>query len=171
MVILVRVDDRLLHGQIICSWVPYLKADSLIVCSDEAASDKLLSGIMSECASDGLSVHVDKVDDAVRRMREADNGRTILVVGALKDAVRVYDAGLTFSSLNIGNVHHEENGRRITQSVILDNEDEAIIQRLGERGVKIDIRDVPTREAVEYSPAPDAKDCRNGDDYNAGRDR
>ena len=44
MVILVRVDDRLLHGQIICSWVPYLKADSLIVCSDEAASDKLLSG-------------------------------------------------------------------------------------------------------------------------------
>ncbi len=159
MVIFVRVDDRLLHGQIICSWVPYLKADSLIVCSDEAASDKLLSGIMSECSSDGLSVHVDRVDDAVRRMRQAQgNGaRTILVVGALKDAIKVYDAGLAFSSLNIGNVHHEDRGRRITQSVILDSEDEAIIQRLADRGVKIDIRDVPTRPAVEYSPAPDAK--------------
>ncbi|MBI5235812.1 MAG: PTS sugar transporter subunit IIB [Deltaproteobacteria bacterium] len=159
MVMLVRVDDRLLHGQIICSWVPYLKADSLIVCSDEAASDKLLAGIMSECASDGLSVYVDRVDDAVRRMRQAqgNGGRTILVVGALKDAVRVYDAGVVFSSLNIGNVHHEENGRRITQSVIIDDEDEAMIQRLADRGVKIDIRDVPTRQAVEYSPAPDAK--------------
>lgn len=159
MVIFVRVDDRLLHGQIICSWVPYLKADSLIVCSDEAASDKLLSGIMSECSSDGLSVYVDKVDDAVRRMREAapNGARTILVVSALRDAVRVYDAGLTFSSLNIGNVHHEENGRRITQSVIIDGQDEAIIQSLADRGVQIDIRDIPTTEAVRYSPSTGAK--------------
>lgn len=153
MIILVRVDDRLLHGQIICSWVPYLKADALIVASDNAAGDVLTNQIMQACSCNELTVNVLKIDDAVQCVRSSawsGSARVILVVGDIKDAVRLYDGGVNFTSLNLGNVHHGQGGRAVTASVILSREDEEYIGRLESMGVSIDIRDVPGREPARY---------------------
>lgn len=153
MVILVRVDDRLLHGQIICAWVPYIQADSLIVASDEAAKDSLVSEIIESCGCNGLTVKVKNIEDAVNCVTTGacTNDRVILIVGDLQDAMKVYQTGMRFTSLNLGNIHHEEEGRQITPSVILNSEDEAIIENFRELGVAIDIRDVPASPAAAYS--------------------
>lgn len=152
MIILVRVDDRLLHGQIICAWVPFIKADSLVVASDEAAGDSLVSEIIESCGCKGLSVHVKKVTDAIDYITKNGSGaeRVILIVGDLRDALRIYQEGFRFNSLNLGNIHHEDNGRKITPSVIINSEDEKIIKKLEESGVAIDIRDVPASSSVPY---------------------
>ncbi len=154
MVSFVRVDDRLLHGQIICAWVPFLKADMLIVASDEAASDTLVSDIISSCGHKGLGVQVKSLKDAVSYLAGAAPGeKVILILGCLADAMRVYDLGIRFSSLNLGNIHHEANGRRMTQSVIVNDEDVSILDRLCSLGVKVEIQDVPASAPREYSPA------------------
>lgn len=153
MLSLVRVDDRLLHGQIICAWVPFVNADELIVASDEAAGDALVSEIMGSCSCDGLGVSVTRVEDVSAELRRADNGhRAILIFANLADAMRAYDNGLKFTSINIGNVHHEENGRRLTNSVVLNPEDDGIIERFVASGVAIDLRDVPTGRSTKYTP-------------------
>jgi D-glucosaminate-specific PTS system IIB component len=154
MVILIRVDDRLLHGQIICSWVPFIKADSLVVASDEAASDSLVSEIISACGCDGLSVSVKSVADTVAFLN-GDGGaqqRVMLVVGELRDAMRLYELGMKFSSINLGNIHHEDDGRAITPSIIVNSEDEEILRRFRAMGVSIDIRDIPRNDSKEYIP-------------------
>ena len=154
MVILIRVDDRLLHGQIICSWVPFIKADSLVVASDEAASDSLVSEIISACGCNELSVIVKSVADTVAYLN-GDGGaeaRVMLVVGELRDAMRLYELGMKFSSINLGNIHHEDNGRVITPSIIVNSEDEAVLRRLRDLGVSIEIRDIPKNESREYIP-------------------
>ena len=154
MVILIRVDDRLLHGQIICSWVPFIKADSLVVASDEAASDSLVSEIISACGCNELSVIVKSVADTVAYLN-GDGGaeaRVMLVVGELRDAMRLYELGMKFSSINLGNIHHEDNGRVITPSIIVNSEDEAVLRRLRDLGVSIEIRDIPRNESRSYVP-------------------
>ncbi|MBI5970067.1 MAG: PTS sugar transporter subunit IIB [Deltaproteobacteria bacterium] len=152
MVILVRVDDRLLHGQIICSWVPFTKADSLVVASDEAAGDELTSEIMCACGCEGLTVRVEKLSEAATRIGLCMScpDRVIMIVSDVRDAMRLYELGMRFASLNLGNIHHEKNGRTITPSVIVNGEDEKILDRFKLLGVEIDIRDVPTKEPVEY---------------------
>lgn len=154
MIILVRVDDRLLHGQIICAWVPFMKADALLVASDEAAEDRLVSEIIEACGCTGLNVYVKKINDAASYIGEGGlkNKRVILIVGDLRDAMRVYEEGLHFAALNLGNVHHEENGRKITSSVFVNSEDEKIIERFEALGVSIEIRDVPAGVPVPYAP-------------------
>jgi len=154
MVILIRVDDRLLHGQIICSWVPFVKADSLLVASDEAASDALVSEIISACGCNELSVMVKSVADTAAYLRGEGGsaGRVMLVVGELRDAMRLYDLGMRFTSINLGNIHHEDDGRAITPSIIVNDEDEAVLRRLRELGVSIEIRDIPRNESKEYVP-------------------
>lgn len=151
MVILVRVDDRLLHGQIICSWVPHIKADALVVASDEAARDSLVSEIISSCGHKGLSVCVKSIKDAVAHVNSGECGvRVILIVGGLLDAMAVYEEGFRFETLNLGNIHHEEDGREVTPSIIINREDEEIIRRFESLGVRMDIRDVPASAPARH---------------------
>ena len=153
MGIFIRVDDRLLHGQIICSWVPFIKADALIVASDEAASDALASEIIESCGCKALKVIVKRVDDVYSFLAGSlfADRQLILIVADLKDAMRVYESGMRFATLNIGNIHHDDNGLRIAPSVIIDCDDECIIERLESMGVTIDIRDVPGSSPIPYS--------------------
>lgn len=160
MVKLIRVDDRLLHGQIICAWVPFIKADSLVVASDEAAKDSLVSEIIEACGQSCLDVHVKSVEDAVKFVNGGRTQEVILVVGDLKDAMKLYKAGLKFTSLNIGNIHHEDNGRKVTPSVIVNSEDESIIESFEGLGVEIDIRDVPGSEPTAYEHKKQTKGIR-----------
>jgi PTS system mannose-specific IIB component len=154
MINLVRVDDRLLHGQIICTWVPHVNADSLIVASDEAAGDELVKEILSSCAHNGLKVEVITVAEAAREVLDGlfNEARAILIVGDLQDAMRLYDAGIRFTALNIGNLHHEKDGRMITPSVIMDPEDEDIMEKFESAGVEIDIRAVPASTPGTFVP-------------------
>jgi len=164
MISLVRVDDRLLHGQIICAWVPYVEANALIVASDEVASNGLVREIMGACACDELKVTVLKVDDAVLELRKNSGGddRVILVFANLTDAMRFYEQGVKFKTLNIGNIHHAPGGRNISPSVIVDRQDEEIMERFVALGVVIDIRDVPAKEPILF-PAPGAGEGKNCD--------
>ncbi len=152
MISMVRVDDRLLHGQIICAWVPHLGADHLIVASDEAAGDSLARDVIGSCARKDLSIDVKRIDD-IAGDRAVDGGRAhmvILIVADLTDAMRIYDNGLKFKALNIGNIHHDDGGRALTSSVILNREDDGIIERFLYLGVSIDIRDVPASDPCKY---------------------
>ncbi|GMR04735.1 MAG: PTS sugar transporter subunit IIB [Thermodesulfobacteriota bacterium] len=152
MIALVRIDDRLLHGQVLCAWAPYAHADMLVVVSDEAAGDAIVEELMCSCALDGLDVVVKRVDDVAGFMSGdyiADK-KVIIIFSGLKDAERAFKEGLRFSSLNIGNIHHDSDGRTISSSVIIDHEDEEILERFLARGVSIDIRNAPEGEKKEY---------------------
>lgn len=152
MISLVRVDDRLLHGQIVCAWAPHMGADTLVVASDAAAGDSLVRDIIESCAHKGLSVGVVKIDEVADEL--AVNGgpshKVILIVGDLVDAMRVYESGVKFEALNIGNVHHDDGGRSLTPSVVLNTADDEIIERFIGLGVAIDIRNVPSSQPYEY---------------------
>ncbi len=155
MINFVRVDDRLLHGQIICAWAPFYNAEMLVVASDNAASDELLKGILLSCASEGFGVEVVEVGAAAKMLLNGTylDKRLILVVGNLEDALRLFDEGVHFRSLNLGNLHHEDGGRTLSASVTIDAEDESVLTKLVARGVSVEVRDVPTSQAIPYSPA------------------
>jgi mannose/fructose/N-acetylgalactosamine-specific phosphotransferase system component IIB len=127
-------------------------ADCLIVASDEAAGDSLVKDIIGSCARKDLSIEVKRIDD-IAGDRAVDDGRehkVILIVADLTDAMRIYDNGLKFKVLNIGNIHHDDGGRAVTPAVILNREDDEIIEKFLCLGVSIDIRDVPASDPCKY---------------------
>ena len=151
MISLVRVDDRLLHGQIVCAWAPHVAADYLVVASDEAAGDSLTRDIIASCSHEDLAVEVKKIDEVIDDCSSGDDAhKGILVVGNLPDAMRVYESGVEFDTLNIGNIHHDDGGRSLTPSVILNTDDDEIIERFIKLGVSIDIRNVPSSSPLKY---------------------
>ncbi len=158
--LLVRIDDRLLHGQVITAWVPYLKADSLLVASDEVYNNSLMRDFITSLGHQGLRVSVKRVRDVCMDIRTGAlaKERLIIILSSIEDAMRIYEDGVRFTSLNIGNIHHEIDGRKLSPSVIINREDERILERLRALGVTIDIRDLPTRAAVPFEPSDDGHD-------------
>ena len=147
MAVLVRVDDRLVHGQITTSWVPYMKAEKILVASDEVAGDPLRRGAIGCCAYSGLAIVIKNVEESVLVAGSEDfiESRTILLISELADAMRLYTGGMEFKSLNVGNIYHGTGECRvITPSICIDGNDEEILERFLDLGVEIDLRDVPS---------------------------
>lgn len=152
MIVLVRVDDRLVHGQVMEGWVPYFKADSIIVASDEVASSSFQRQAIESCSHGNLVVKVAEAKDAIHDICDGryDTCRVIVLVSGLRDAMRLYEGGVPFTSINIGNLHHLGDARMITKSVYVDKEDEEIIDRFMGLGIAIEIRAVPYEKVVSY---------------------
>ncbi|MFQ5587037.1 MAG: PTS sugar transporter subunit IIB [Thermodesulfobacteriota bacterium] len=153
MIVLVRVDDRLVHGQVMEAWVPFFKANSIIVASDEAAKSSFQKQAIESCAHSDLIVKVAEARDAIHDICEGryDTCRVIVLVSGLRDAMRLYEGGVPFTAINIGNLHHNGEARMITRSVYFNKEDEEIINRFRELGIEIEIQAVPHENAVSYT--------------------
>lgn len=140
-----RVDNRLIHGQVVEAWVPYIGAHNIVVGNDELAQDELQQEIMSLAiprAVDSAFLPIEKLaDDA----RVAGPGRenTLLLFSTCLDVRRAFEKGLKLPVLNVGNLHYSTGKRQLSPSVSLGPEDEACLRYLLENGVELDFRCVP----------------------------
>jgi len=142
-VFLVRIDNRLIHGQVIEAWLPYTGAKTVIVANDELADDVLQQEIMSLAIPQTVSsvfVGVDKLAATVEHASPAD---LLVLFSNCSDARRAFDTGFAFHLLNIGNVHYTPGKKQISPSVALSDEDEGCLRHLSRKGVELDFRCVP----------------------------
>lgn len=152
-IVLVRVDDRLVHGQIVEAWAPFCKATRIIVASDEVKKNRVQRDAIESCKSNALAIKVEDIDESLKDI-ESNNisaDKVIIIFSALKDLMQAYEKGFRFSKLNIGNIHHNGESRMITASVYIDKEDETILRTLLQMGIELDIRAVPSDKKAVVS--------------------
>jgi PTS system mannose-specific IIB component len=144
---LVRIDNRLIHGQIIETWLPYTGAKVLVVANDELSTDALQQEIMSLAIPQNVTysfVSIEGLVCEIDELRSEQAASDILVLFSnCPDAKRAFDAGYGFASLNIGNVHYSPGKKQISPSVALSGEDESCLKQLSRKGVELDFRCVP----------------------------
>ncbi|WP_147821380.1 PTS sugar transporter subunit IIB [Salidesulfovibrio onnuriiensis] len=138
----VRIDNRLIHGQIIETWIPYTGARSVLVANDELASDIMQQQIMSLAIPGNIESHFVTVDAVAREMK-AIGKNTIILFYNCSDAKKAFDTGFLFDILNIGNVHYSPGRKQVSPNVALTNEDEHCLKYFCKKGVELDFRCVP----------------------------
>lgn len=141
--ILARIDNRLIHGQIIETWLPHTRASVVIVANDELAVDDLQQEIMSLAIPqtvESLFVSVDKIASVIGDLAGSS---VIVLFSSCADAKRAFETGFGFDVLNIGNVHYSPGKKQISPSVALSDEDESCLKLLLRKGVELDFRCVP----------------------------
>lgn len=153
-VALIRVDDRLVHGQIVEAWAPFCKATRVIVASDAVKNNRIQRIAIESCSSTALAIKVEGIEEALRDMISEDMNkeRIIIIFSTLNELLQAYNKGFIISNVNIGNIHHHnarQGGREITPSVYIDKEDEDILQYLLKQGIELDIRAVPSDRPVD----------------------
>ncbi len=99
--ILVRVDNRLVHGQILEAWVPFLKAVSIIVVNDEVAGDLFRESVIKMVVPSYIDLYVFDVDEFSKSCSYTNwqFGRSIILFDTIQDALRAYKLGFTYGRI------------------------------------------------------------------------
>ena len=141
----VRVDNRLVHGQVIETWLPYTNASNLLVANDDLAADSLRQTIISLAVPSRIKLQFSKVESACAVLDSIcpKENSTLMLVADCRDALRIFDGGVLFPTLNVGNLHYGPGKRQICSHVALSEEDEACLVQLKAHSVKFDFRCVP----------------------------
>jgi mannose/fructose/N-acetylgalactosamine-specific phosphotransferase system component IIB len=149
---LVRIDNRLVHGQIIETWLPFLKATRIIVVSDEVAGSFFRETVIRMAVPRDVEVLTYGVDEFGRSdiSRQGESMKTIVLFSGAGDIVRAWAAGFRFKALNIGNLYSEDWKLQCSTSVCLADEDIAHIRFLLDAGVMVELRSVPSDRAVDF---------------------
>jgi mannose/fructose/N-acetylgalactosamine-specific phosphotransferase system component IIB len=142
--VLQRVDDRLIHGQVVVAWGGHLHPRRIWVVDDAAATSDWEKELLG-AAAPGVDVRVVPVSEAVARYPEESEaaGGAFLLVRNLQTAALLVDAGVVIHTLNLGGIHYSPGRTKVNEYVYLDEADRERARRMIARGVVLEVQDVP----------------------------
>jgi PTS system mannose-specific IIB component len=147
VIALVRVDNRLLHGQILEAWLPRLKARRVVVADDQSTRSPLARQAMTLCLPPDLPAAVASVEGVDWDELAARPEPVLVLFRDVADLARAAATGMTprlAPRVNVGNVHFAEGRRPVTPSVFLSAEEAETLGRLAAEGFEVEIRALPS---------------------------
>ncbi|WP_407893881.1 PTS galactosamine transporter subunit IIB [Lacticaseibacillus sp. N501-2] len=144
-IVLTRIDNRLVHGQVGVVWTSSLGANLLLVANDDTAKDELQQSLMAATAdSSGVGIRFWTIDKTISTVHKASARQHIfLIVRNPQDARRLVEGGVPIHQLNIGNMHFSEGKEHITKYTYMDAQDKEDLKFIAAQGVDVFIQETP----------------------------
>lgn len=141
----VRIDDRLVHGQVVEGWVPHLRADLVLVASDSAAADETQSLLMRLALPESVELSVLSLLEAARHpaLRGAFAGRALVLVPGPREALKLLEEGAAFDQVNVGGLHYTVGRVQLGKAIFLSEEDKVALREISRRGARLEGRALP----------------------------
>lgn len=142
---LVRIDDRLIHGQVTTVWTKQSKVNRILVVSDEVAKDTMRKFLLTQAAPPDVKVNVISIDKLIEVSTNpllTASTRAMLLFTNPTDVRRVVDAGIPISAINIGAMSYRNGKKMITSTIAVDQTDINDFMYLYNKGIKMEIRKV-----------------------------
>lgn len=149
MICFSRIDDRLIHGQVVTTWVNMYNIEQIIVLNDKVANDITQKNILAMAAPQGIKVKaftIEKFTDVIRKTEITR--RTMLLFTTSLDVVEAVNKGLVMKELNVGGMRYQEGRERLTKAVSVTPEEKQAFETLLDQGVTITIQMVPNDEKI-----------------------
>lgn len=156
MIIMVRADDRLIHGMVAVSWTSHLQPQTILVANDATAKDAFKSMTMKMAKPAGVNLVIKTLEDSVRALNNPvnDKKRIYLITESVEDALYIYGRTAGFDKLNVGTAGvnkkaGEEYFPTLPQVFMTAREFECA-KKMADKGAEIFAQITPTRERMEF---------------------
>jgi len=142
---LVRIDDRLIHGQVVAVWLRALGAERIVIVDDGAAHDEFMRDVLTLAAPPGIPVEVlDVAAAAVRCSELAAATESVMVLARSPETIlRLVKAGVPIGVVDLGGLGAGPGRRRLHRTVSASAEELAQLRELEDLGIRVEIRIVP----------------------------
>lgn len=151
-IVLARIDDRFIHGQVLTRWIKIHAADRIIVVSNEVAQDEMRKTLILSVAPSNVkasAVSISKMAKAFHSPRYEDTTAMLLFENP-GDIVSLIEAGVPIEIVNVGGMRFENNRRQITKSVSVTEKDIKSFEQLHELGVKLELKQLPSDSSEDF---------------------
>lgn len=152
-ILLARIDNRLVHGQVGVTWTTALGANLIVVVDDLVAKEPLQQQLMAVTAeSSGAGIRFFTVEHTIEIISKASEKQKIFIVCKTPEEIRrLIDGGVPLKDVNVGNMHFSKGKRQISKKVYVDDKDLETLNYIKSKGVNVFIQDVPEdrKETIE----------------------
>lgn len=149
---LIRVDDRLIHGQVVMGWTQALGIRQILVADDETATNPVQKNLLLLAVPAGVVADVLTIGDAARVVAASSSDiPTIVLVKGPSELRALYDAGMPMTEVNVGNVHTAPGRRRLTKEVHATDEEIAVWRSLAADGVRLEAQWLPGQARTDLA--------------------
>lgn len=144
-ILLTRIDNRLIHGQVATQWNGTIGANLILVANDKVAGDKVRQGLMDMAAPNGVATRYFTLQKTIDIIHKASPNQKIFIIAENpEDVLTLVEGGVPIKKVNIGNMHMAEGKRQVATTVAVNDEDVAAFKKMQDLGVELEIRRVPT---------------------------
>lgn len=153
MIKALRIDHRLVHGQVAFTWTHFLSATRIIVIDDKAAGDDFQKMALNMAKPAGVKLNVFSVEKALERAEKIDslNDTVFIIFGGTKEASRYITGHPIFKELNLGGITKKDGSTQYGEVVYLTKEEEEDLRKVQQTGCRLFIQQLPTTKKEELN--------------------
>lgn len=150
-ILLTRIDNRLVHGQVGVVWTKTIGANLIIVADDTVAAEPLQQSLMEVTAkSSGAGIRFFSIEKTAAIIGNAAPEQKIFIVCRTpKEVRRLVELGVELKEVNVGNMHFSEGKKPITKKVYVNDEDMDDLKYLSDKGINVYCQDVPGESTLK----------------------
>ncbi len=148
---LLRIDDRLVHGQVVEGWLKALRINHIVVASDSVQSDDTQQALYMLAVPQGVRLSCLSIADAADQWK-ADAWKkdlALVLVSTPEDALRLAESGAPVGSVNLGGLHYRQGRVQILKGISLDDLDVRALKALAAKKIVLEARPLPLDEPVD----------------------
>ncbi len=147
MLKLIRVDERLLHGQVAIGWTSNSGANTILVANDEAQKDKVKAMALDLAKPSGVKLYIRSVAESgpiVEKFANAKKAQVLVLVRTVQDALKlIQNSNGVIKELNVGGLKFEDGKKKLNDYVAVSDQDIADLKTIQKLGVNLDFRMLP----------------------------
>lgn len=151
-IVLTRIDNRLIHGQVVTMWTASVGANLLLVANDEVSKDEFRQSLMDMAAPAAAQTRYFSIEKTINIIHKASPSQMIaLICENPQDVLKLVEGGVPIKKVNIGNMHMAEGKKQVSKAVCVDQSDVDAFKKLKELGIELEIRRVPSESAEDIN--------------------
>lgn len=149
-ILLVRIDDRLIHGQIVEGWLKPLNANHILVISDDVANDRMQQILLGMAVPKNVAFTSCTVEDGAKKILDGffKNDKVLVLLSGPAPLLILLKKGISFPSVNIGGMHFCPGKKQILRNLSVDDADVSALYEIGTYGIELEGRVLPGDERI-----------------------
>jgi fructoselysine and glucoselysine-specific PTS system IIB component len=153
MIKLVRIDHRLLHGQVAFTWVKHLGTDCILIANDSVARDELRMSALRLSKPGGTKLVIKSIDDSAEALLSGvtDKYTLMIILETIADAFRLTEKVAAIRAINLGGTKLAEGRRQISKAVFVSDDDCDKLKRMLEKGIGITVQMIPNEVSQDIT--------------------
>lgn len=153
-IVLARIDDRLIHGQVMTAWVQHTGGNEIVIADDKVAKDPFLCAVITGAVPKHLKAQAMTLKDAAAYLKEKedDQEKKFIILTKGPDAyLELIQSGVNIQEINLGGMGSRQGRTKLYKNISAGQDERDMFQELTEKNVHIYIQVVPNTEKVELN--------------------
>ena len=147
-IVLARVDDRLIHGQVMTAWIQYTGGNHIVIVDDVTAQDDFTKQIMQTAVPAGIKLDIYNVQEAPQKINANQTGKLIILAKTPQVFLQLIQAQVALPGVIIGGMGANKGRQKVYKNIFMNAAEKQAVQAIGAQGVKVKIQVIPDEKAL-----------------------